>query len=237
MCQCPPKCVKCCKAATIYRSTLHVLHERPQPQHSWPWEHRTPCVVTNDAVPNFTPLSFSTTPFLNEALVPRNVSAQLKDRRNGSNLVKNKTSVCKMDNRIEDSFKPSVCKMDLPNFTPLSFSTTPFLNEALVPRIVKNTEPAQDSFKPSVCKLDFNPNVSMFQTDQDPYYATQSGDNYKGIIVAKPKQNPLMIKKIPLMSLTLTREKKRRARNKTRKVKRKIAEDLRLLLDEKKKQK
>ena len=174
MCQCPPKCVKCCKAATIYRSTLHVLHERPQPQHSWPWEHRTPCVVTNDAVPNF---------------------------------------------------------------TPLSFSTTPFLNEALVPRIVKNTEPAQDSFKPSVCKLDFNPNVSMFQTDQDPYYATQSGDNYKGIIVAKPKQNPLMIKKTPLMSLTLTREKKRRARNKTRKVKRKIAEDLRLLLDEKKKQK
>ena len=41
MCQCPPKCVKCCKAATIYRSTLHVLHSVPQPQHSWPWEPRT----------------------------------------------------------------------------------------------------------------------------------------------------------------------------------------------------
>ena len=42
MCQCPPKCVKCCKAATIYRSTIHVLHDVPQPQHSWPWEPRTP---------------------------------------------------------------------------------------------------------------------------------------------------------------------------------------------------
>ena len=41
MCQCPPKCVKCCKAATIYRSTIHVLHGVPQPQHSWPWEPRT----------------------------------------------------------------------------------------------------------------------------------------------------------------------------------------------------
>jgi hypothetical protein len=188
MCQCQPKCVKCCKAATIYRSTLHVLHGRPQPQHSWPWEHRTPgtnsgsWVVTNDAVaeklvPNFTPLSFSTTPFLAEALVPPNLNAQLKDLRNGSNLVKDQPK--------------SVCK-----------------------------------------SLDFNPNVSMFQTDQDPYYAAQSGDNYKGIIIAKPEQK--LMKKIPLMSLTLTREKKRRTRNKTRKVKRKIAEDLRLLLNEKK---
>ena len=41
MCQCPPKCVKCCKAATISRSTIHVLHGAPQPQHSWPWEPRT----------------------------------------------------------------------------------------------------------------------------------------------------------------------------------------------------
>ena len=46
MCQCPPKCVKCCKAATIYRSTIHVLHGVPQPQHSWPWEPRT--LGTND---------------------------------------------------------------------------------------------------------------------------------------------------------------------------------------------
>ena len=189
MCQCPPKCVKCCKAATIYRSTLHVLHGRPQPQHSWPWEHRTP--GTNDAVseklvsklvPNFTPLSFSTTPFLTETLVSRNVSAQLKDLRNGSKTVMDQPVMGQ--NLIRVSKDPTYNKMPL-----------------------------------------------------DPYYAAQSEDNYKGIIVAKPKQNPLMIKKIPLMSLTLTREKKRRTRNKTRKVKRKIAKDLRLLLDEKKKQK
>ena len=54
MCQCPPKCVKCCKAATIYRSTIHVLHGVPQPQHSWPWGPRTlgtnsgSWLVTND---------------------------------------------------------------------------------------------------------------------------------------------------------------------------------------------
>ena len=30
MCQCPPKCEKCHKAATIYRSTIHVLHNSPQ---------------------------------------------------------------------------------------------------------------------------------------------------------------------------------------------------------------
>ena len=36
-CPCLPKCVKCCNAARIYRSTIHVLHDTPQPQHSWPW--------------------------------------------------------------------------------------------------------------------------------------------------------------------------------------------------------
>jgi hypothetical protein len=30
MCQCTPKCEKCCKAATIYRSTIHILHNSPQ---------------------------------------------------------------------------------------------------------------------------------------------------------------------------------------------------------------
>ena len=40
-CLCPPKCVKCCHAARIYRSTIHTLHDAPQPQHSWPWTPRT----------------------------------------------------------------------------------------------------------------------------------------------------------------------------------------------------
>ena len=167
MCQCQPKCVKCCKAATIYRSTLHVLHGSPQPQHSWPWEPRTPgtnsgsWVVTNGAA--------------TEKLVNRNISMLVRDVRNGSKMI--------IDQPGQDPFKPSVCKMDIPP--------------------------------------DFN--------GQDPFYAAQTEDNYKGIIVAKDQQKPLM-------SLKLTREKKRR-RNKTRKAKRKIAEDLRLLLDEKKKQK
>ena len=188
MCQCPPKCVKCCKAATIYRSTLHVLHGGPQPQHSWPWEHRN-AAAAEKLVPNFTPLSFSTTPFLAEALVPTNLNAQLKDLRNGSKTV--------MDQQDPDAFK-----------------------------MVSKTVMDQQGQEPLISRC--------LQTDQDPYYAVQSGDNYKGIIIAKPKQK--LMKKIPLMSLTFTREKKR-TRNKTRKVKRKIAEDLRLLLDEKKQQK